>query len=231
MVVLWTTVTRRKAMQTVKDIRKQFIDLYNNQEVVEHSGGDDMLEIIGAHFEADEETIFADVNHEYVEAEIEWYSNQSTNINDIYKDVRKPPKAWTLAADHYGNINSNYGYLIFSDKYLNQYNKVVSELMRNPRSRRATMVYTRPSIWHEYDEGGKSDFICTNAVTYYWRGDELHCVVQMRSNDVVYGYRNDRAWQAYVLNKLCNELLLQPGKIIWQVQNLHIYPRHFKHVK
>ena len=53
----------------------------------------------------------------------------------------------------------------------------------------------------------------------------------MRSNDVVYGYRNDKAWQDYVLNALCNELLLEPGDIIWQVQNLHIYPRHFKHVK
>ena len=224
-------------MQTVKDIRKQFIDLYNNQEVVEHSGGDDMLEIIGAHFEADEETIFADVNHEYVEAEIEWYSNQSTNINDIYKDVRKPPKAWTLAADHYGNINSNYGYLIFSDKYLNQYNKVVSELMRNPRSRRATMVYTRPSIWHEYDEGGKSDFICTNAQTFYIRDGKLHMLSQMRSNDVVFGYKNDYAWAQYLMDYAIGSLAeqfdvhVEKGDLTWQVMNLHVYERHFDLVK
>lgn len=218
-------------MKTVKDIRHEFIELYNNQQTVAHSGDDEMLEIIGARFLADEETIFADINQEYIDAEIQWYSSQSTNINDIYKDVRKPPKAWTLAADHYGNINSNYGHLIFSDKYHNQYNNVVSELMKNKNTRRATMIYTRPSIWHEYDEGGKSDFICTNAVTYYQRGDKLHCVVQMRSNDVVFGYRNDRAWQVHVLDSLCNDLLLYPGDIIWQVQNLHIYPRHFKHVK
>jgi len=230
MVNLWMTATN-KTMKTVKDIRDEFIELYNNQKLVEHNEDGGMLEIIGATFLADQETIFADVNHEYVDAEIEWYISQSTNINDIYGDLRQPPKAWKMAADHYGNINSNYGHLIFSKKYHSQFKQVVDELTSNPSSRRATMVYTRPQIWHEYEEGGKSDFICTNAVTYYQRGEYLNCVVQMRSNDVVYGYRNDKAWQDYVLNELCNELLLEPGDIVWQVQNLHIYPRHFKHVK
>ena len=218
-------------MKNVKDIREEFIELFKNHKLVQHSGPGMMLEILGVSFLADEPTIFADVNHEYVDAEIAWYEKQSTNIHDIYNNERQPPKAWTMAADAYGNINSNYGSLIFNDKYFCQYDKVVNELMTNKHSRRATMVYTRPSIWHEYNEGGKSDFICTNAVTYYQRGEKLHCVVQMRSNDVVYGYRNDRAWQVHVLDNLCNDLLLNPGDIIWQVQNLHIYPKHFKHVK
>jgi len=99
------------------------------------------------------------------------------------------------------------------------------------------MIYTRPSMWIEYNEGGKNDFICTNAVSYYIREDMIHAVVQMRSNDVVFGYKNDYAWQMHVLKELCKELSdlnydeLHPGTIQWQVQNLHVYERHFDLVK
>ena len=90
------------------------------------------------------------------------------------------------------------------------------------------MIYNRPSIWEEYKENGKNDFICTNAVTYYIRNNELHTVVQMRSNDVIFGYRNDYAWQKYIQNEMAWELKVKPGNLIWQVQNLHVYERHFK---
>ena len=72
------------------------------------------------------------------------------------------------------------------------------------------MVYNRPSIWVEFNENGKSDFICTNAQTFYIRDNKLHMVSQMRSNDVVFGYKNDYAWAQYLMNKfvkLWNDLV------------------------
>ena len=89
------------------------------------------------------------------------------------------------------------------------------------------MIYQRPSIQVEFQENGKNDFICTNAVTYYIRDEKLSCVVQMRSNDVVYGYKNDYAWQKAVLDDMAFMLKVFPGEIVWQVQNLHVYERHF----
>jgi thymidylate synthase len=53
----------------------------------------------------------------------------------------------------------------------------------------------------------------------------------MRSNDVVFGYKNDRAWQYHVLIQLAKDLKVEPGDIYWQVQNLHIYERHWHLVK
>jgi thymidylate synthase len=53
----------------------------------------------------------------------------------------------------------------------------------------------------------------------------------MRSNDVIFGYRNDHAWQKYVLCELADELQVDDGEIYWQVQNLHVYERHFHLVK
>jgi thymidylate synthase len=100
------------------------------------------------------------------------------------------------------------------------------------------MIYNRPSIWREYNENGKNDFICTNAVAYYIRDGKLNAVVQMRSNDVVFGYKNDRAWAKYVLDMMVsdyNEIKfdekIQSGTITWNVMNLHVYERHFHLLK
>lgn len=221
----------------VADIRQYFINELNAKNFVKDKTGSHTIEMLGASFLADEPAIFGEPNHNYISAEIRWYESQSTNINDIY-DNQPPPKAWEYSADENGEINSNYGYLIYSDLYYNQFNQVVFELLSNPDTRRASMIYTRPSIWTEYDQNGKSDFICTNAVTYYIRDNKLHSVVQMRSNDVVYGYKNDYAWQRYVMQKVCEEYKkhvpdskLESGDLYWQVQNLHVYSRHFELVK
>jgi len=211
--------------QTVNDIRNKFKELYHAGEFTISRAGDETIEILGASFVADEPAIFGVPSVEYIGREIEWYYTQSTNVNDIRGEV---PKAWLSTANAHGEINSNYGHLIFSKKYFEQYNHVRDELKWNGNSRRASMIYTRPSIWMEYFEQGKNDFICTNSVTYYIRDNKIHCVVQMRSNDVVYGYKNDFAWQQYILRHLSNDLNVAMGTIYWQVQNLHIYSRHFQ---
>ena len=217
-------------MITIEAVRDFFIhELHNKNFTIDRTGAK-TIEMIGASFIADEDAIFGKPNDDYIDAEIEWYDSQSTNINDIpYGD--EPPKAWQYSANEHGEINSNYGHLIWSEKYYNQFEQVINELEENPDSRRASMIYTRPSIWKEYNENGKNDFICTNSVTYYNRDSKLHAVVQMRSNDVIFGYRNDYAWQQYVLHQLAWELHMDAGDMHWQVQNLHVYERHFDLVK
>lgn len=218
-----------------EDIRQHFVEQLKNENFVIDKTGQKTIEMIGASFEADEPSIFGIPNEQYIEDELNWYNSQSTNVKDIWGDRKsqRAPQAWEYSANTHGEINSNYGLLIYSEKYYTQYQNVLDELESNPDSRRASMVYQRPSIWHEYCENGKNDFICTNAVTYYIRDEKLHCVVQMRSNDVVFGYKNDYAWQKYVLEQLEKDLyygghpLKKGGKIHWQVQNLHVYERHF----
>ena len=227
-------------LMTVSDVREHFIGELKDEAFTTDKTGQKTIELIGASFLADEAAIFGTPSESYINAELDWYLSGSTNINDIYKTEsdadqsvtrRDPPDAWKYAANDHGEINSNYGHLIFDDKYYRQFDNVVAELHHNPDSRRASMIYTRPSIWTEFNENGKNDFICTNAVTYYIRNDELHCVVQMRSNDVVFGYKNDYAWQSYVLGQVANSLEIGAGYIHWQVQNLHVYERHFHLVK
>jgi thymidylate synthase len=73
--------------------------------------------------------------------------------------------------------------------------------------------------------------MCTNAVQYMIRHGALHAVVQMRSNDAVFGYKNDYAWQKHVLDRLSDELNIPAGDIHWNVGSLHVYERHFDLVK
>ena len=217
-------------MLTVDDIRQYFIQELRDENFTVDRTNSKTIELIGASFIADEKAIFGEPNDAYIYAELDWYLGCSTNVNDIpYKD--EPPTAWQYAANKYGEINSNYGKLIFDDKYYRQFDNVINELNYNPDSRRAVMIYNRPSIWTEFDENGKNDFICTNAVSYYIRDNHLQSVVQMRSNDVVFGYKNDYAWQRYVMDMVANEVDCEVGTITWQVQNLHVYERHFDLVK
>jgi thymidylate synthase len=223
---------------SVKDIREFFIDELKDEAYTIDKTGAKTIEMIGASFVADEPSIFGVPSQDYISQEMIWYTSMSTNIKDIYGEYRDPPAAWQYAANQFGEINSNYGLLIYSEKYFNQYERVVDELIENPDGRRATMVYNRPSIWVEYNENGKSDFICTNAVTYYIRDNILHCVVQMRSNDVVFGYKNDWAWQNRIMHDIVDDInfakpneKIEVGMMVWQVQNLHVYERHFDLVK
>lgn len=221
-----------------REIQNYFIDELLHENFTVDKTGAKTIELIGASFLADASSIFGKPNYEYITAELNWYAMQSTNIHDIYGGDKEPPQAWQFAADEHGNINSNYGTLIYSNQFNNQYDQVFNELVNHPDSRRASMIYQRPSIWNEYNKGSMSDFICTNAVTYYIRDKRLHCVVQMRSNDVVFGYKNDFAWQYHVLKQLAARLtrdsmveIEDVGDICWQVQNLHVYERHFDLVK
>lgn len=233
----------------VADIRKEFArllanELYtsvNREASMTSLTGNTTIEIVGASFIADEEAIFGEVNWDYVRREEEWYNSMSLNVNDIPGGA---PAIWKAVADKDGFINSNYGWCIYSPENgfstsgqidyniteiagLCQYEKAFRELKANPESRRAIMIYTRPSMWLEYNKNGRSDFMCSNAVQYLIRDGLLHANVQMRSNDAWAGYRNDRAWQQHILEKLANDLSIEPGNLYWNVGSLHVYARNY----
>lgn len=221
-------------MLKVQHIRDYFIQELKSERFVTDKTGVKTIEMIGATFEANEPMIFGEVNEDYVERELEWYKSMSLNVNDI---PGKTPAIWEQVADKDGFINSNYGWAIWHKDNGQQYVNVLAELKKNPNSRRAVMIYTRPTMWTDYNRNGMSDFMCTNAVQYMIRDDQLIAVVQMRSNDVVFGYRNDYAWQKRIADKLTDDLnflaklKLKEPKIIWHVGNLHVYERHFDKVK
>lgn len=210
-------------MKTVKDIRDSLADKLLMEDFVTDKTGVKTVELVSESFIADG-PIFREANMDYVNREIEWYKSCSLSVADI---PGKTPEIWEKVASKGGLINSNYGYLIYSPLNGMQYDRVKEELLGNPDSRRAVMIYTRPSMHMEYNTNGMSDFICTNTVQYVIRKNKLHSIVNMRSNDVVFGYLNDYHWQDYVLNELCKDLEIDKGNIYWNAGSLHAYEKDF----
>lgn len=218
----------------VFDIREEFARKLRMGEFVTDKGGARTIEIINASFVADQSLIFGTVNQDYVERELKWYRSLSLNVNDIPGGA---PAIWKQVADRDGMINSNYGWCIYSAENHHQFSKVVAELEKSPLSRRATMIYIRPTMHEDYKQNGMSDFMCTYSTQYYIRDGLLHASVFMRSNDAVYGYKNDYAWQRYVqeevlqaINGRCNTVYAL-GDLHWNAGSLHVYERHFELVK
>ena len=208
----------------VDSVMEEFSHLLRNEVFEVDKSGCRVLEVRAASFCADEDSIFGEVDASYVQRELEWYKSQSLNVNDFPGGA---PTIWKQVANRHGEINSNYGYRIWSAETGSQYRRVLDELKANPSSRRAVMIYTCPEMHHLYDFDGMSDFICTNAAQYLVRYGILHAIVQMRSSDAVFGYKNDRAWHQHVLTELAGELGVQAGRITWQAGSLHVYERHF----
>lgn len=218
----------------IQDVREEFCYLLENEQFVTDKSGVKTIEIVNASFIADSPTIFGTVNEEYVARELQWYRSMSLNVNDI---PGGPPEIWKMVADKNGMINSNYGWCIYSEANGYQFTKVVEELCNSPLSRRALMIYNRPSMHTDYNKNGMSDFMCTNAVQYFIRNGKLHASVYMRSNDAIFGYKNDYAWQNFVhkevldaVNRKSNTVYAL-GSLCWNVGSLHVYERHFKFVE
>ena len=208
---------------SINEYRKEFVRKLRENEI---SNG--TLEVIGASFIANKRSIFGTVSEDYLKKELSWYMSESLSVFDL----EDTPEIWKNVSSLTGNINSNYGYLLFNAKNYNQYNSVLETLKQSKNSRQAVAIYTRPTMHTDSKENDMSDFICTNTVHYEIRDNKLHVVVQMRSNDAVFGYKNDYAWQKYIQTGLVADLIptypqLELGDVIWQVASFHIYERHF----
>jgi thymidylate synthase len=213
---------------TTSTVRRALLDELTAGNFVIDKTGVKTIELINASFIADEPAIFGEPNHEWNARELEWYESMSLNVNDIPSPI---PAIWKQVADKDGFINSNYGWCIWSKENNKQYQHCFDTLMRDPNSRRACMIYTRPNMQVEYNLGGRSDFMCTYATQHFIREGELISCVLMRSNDSIFGYRGDYAWQKHVHDTLAEDLNVKSGKLIWNAMSLHVYERHFHLVK
>ena len=80
-----------------------------------------------------------------------------------------------LGPSNYGVINYCYAYVSFFTAIagLGIEAIVVKELIAHPDSRRALIIFTRPSIWLEYNADGMSDFICTISAQVFIRNGKF----------------------------------------------------------
>ena len=217
----------------VFQVLKQLWDKVVAEDFVIDKSGVKLVELIAPSFTLDPNSKYLTFSgrstpKKYVDVELTWYDSQSLSSDYIGQHAQ----IWRDIAGTDGSLNSNYGYLVYSKENFEQYNNTLQSLIKNPGSRQAIMIYNRPSMHYDSVENGKRDFVCTLAHQFFIRKNKLYSVVNMRSNDAIYGFFNDFAWFCTVQERLLQDLLshypdLEMGTITHIANSFHVYERHF----
>lgn len=184
--------------------------------------GSSTHEVLNAHMQFPANWWYFDIgdlpaNVDYIRTELNWYLDGDRSNHSICDAA----SIWNKCIDSEGLIQSNYGYY-----YHQQGDKIIDELREDSESRRAVL-----SI---YDHGhlypNAPDVPCTLTIQFLIRHGLLHAVVNMRSQDAVFGLRNDiAAFQMFKI-LLANCLDVPPGNLYLNVGSLHVYERHWEKV-
>jgi thymidylate synthase len=155
-------------------------------------------------------------NHEYAEAEWQWYLSGDQNIAKLGDIYGKVPEIWKRMADEGGNVNSNYGWQWQRNEQLEY---VVSMLKHNPDTRQACIsIYDGKEIENYFH-----DTPCTYAVQFTILDNKLNMCVTMRSNDLWYGFCNDQYCFSMLQQLVARKLDIPVGTYYHFAHNLHLY--------
>ena len=161
--------------------------------------------------------------YHYLAGELSWYLLMDRKTDYI----KNFSKFWDNLKNDEGDVNSNYGYLLFPE----QLNFARKELIKDKYSRRAIAFISRP----EYQSLETKDFICSMYLNFFIREDTLNMSLKIRSNDIIYGLTYDAPFFSFVLQHMylwLKEIYpeLKLGTYIHQADNIHYYERHFEMV-
>tara|TARA_B100000287_G_scaffold429773_1_gene483733 strand:+ start:16 stop:864 length:849 start_codon:yes stop_codon:yes gene_type:complete len=166
-------------------------------------------------------------NPGYSVLEFLWYLSGHRKTNNIGKCAN----IWLKIQDEVNEVESNYGTYILGK----QWDWILNELATDRDSRRATIVIHQP--YHKTKN--PNDLPCTQYLQFFIRENKLHLGVNMRSNDIIFGFCNDifnfALFQQLMLNDL-NEFIEQHctdtkkvelGTYYHHAGSLHLYDMHY----
>ena len=208
-------------------------------------------ELIHQVFIADKNYIVRKPKQPYQQNELEWFITQSRNIEDLKSIAGFIPKIWEDIAEKDGTVNSNYGWCCLSKENGSQFWNAMKHLELDKHSRRAIMIYNRPTMhtdwianrgnynlkWqHKTPDAYKDlrgDFMCCQNNHFLIRDNKLEMTVHMRSLDALFGYNADYIWFDWIFNKAVQYLKktypeLKRGDMVIYADSVHVYERHFE---
>lgn len=152
---------------------------------------------------------------EYAQKEWEWYLSKNPNGNEIAKIA----PIWLNYMDENGNIRSNYGWQWSRN---NQIDKVLDKLIKNDETRQAVIsIYDGKEI-----DTYKYDTPCTLSIHFQIVDGELCMTVNMRSNDLWYGFCNDQYCFSKLQQYIASQLKVKIGWYYHFSSNMHLYNKH-----
>lgn len=151
-------------------------------------------------------------NKNYADYEWQWYLSGNPDATEISK--RAP--IWKNHMDENNLVRSNYGWQWMRQKQLKN---IINKLKINPNSRQAVIsIYDGKEICsYNYDTP------CTLSVHFQVIENKLCMTVNMRSNDLWYGFCNDQYCFSKLQEMVANELNLEVGWYYHFTSNMHLY--------
>src|SRR5580765_2890331 len=139
-------------------------DRLKRGEFIQDKSGVKLVELIAPRLELDPMQPILNfgakrTNERYAGAELAWYKSMSLSVESIGHFAN----LWNMVASSKQEVNSNYGWCAYSDENYNQFQSAVKQLRADSTTRRACMIYNRPSMQDDWCRDGMNDFICTFA--------------------------------------------------------------------
>jgi thymidylate synthase len=148
----------------------------------------------------------------YAEREWNWYLSGDPSAIEISKHA----PIWRNHMDESGEVRSNYGWQWNRGSQLD---RIIDKLHADKNTRQALLsIYDGKEIGtYQYDTP------CTSSIHFQVVDDRLCMTVNMRSNDIWYGFCNDQYCFSKLQELVANELKLQVGWYYHFASNLHLY--------
>jgi len=151
-------------------------------------------------------------NQDYAEYEWQWYLSGNPNGEEISKRA----KIWKNHMDKDGNIRSNYGWQWLRKSQLD---RVINKLHADKNTRQAVIsIYDGKEI-----DTYKYDTPCTLSLHFQIVDNKLCMTVNMRSNDLWFGFCNDQYCFSKLQGLVANKLGIEVGWYYHFSSNLHLY--------
>jgi thymidylate synthase len=155
--------------------------------------------------------------------ELLWFLKGDTNVHSLNE---KGVTIWDEWADEKGGLGPVYGaqwirWRGVDGAVINQIDNVISEIKRNPESRRLIV-----SAWNVAELDRMALPPCHVLFQFYVRDGELSCQLYQRSADLFLGVPFNIASYALLTLMVAQVCDLRPGEFIHTFGDLHLYQNH-----
>ena len=160
--------------------------------------------------------------------ELLWFLRGETNVRSLQA---AGVTIWDEWADAKGELGPIYGYQWRSwpapdGLHIDQMANVLSEIRRNPDSRRLIV-----SAWNVSDIPRMKLPPCHLLFQFYVAGGRLSCQLYQRSCDIFLGVPFNIASYALLTHLVAQQADLAPGDFVWTGGDCHLYLNHLEQVE
>ena len=153
---------------------------------------------------------------EYAQYEWEWYLSANPNASEIAK--RAP--IWHNHMDENGLVQSNYGWQWVRGSQLDRViDKLYASKVKNQDTRQAVISFYDGKEIENY----AYDTPCTLSIHFQIIDNKLCMTVNMRSNDLWFGFCNDQYCFSKLLENVAKDIEIEIGWYYHFASNLHLY--------